>query len=421
MLGDHAVEAGALEAMEPVLRDAAIARARGEVDAPGRAGQRLLQRQRGARPGAGRAGPRRRGPAGRRPRTRTASPRRASPPATPPGAGAAAAVEVEAAVAGDHDLAVHHAARGQALPQDGRELGEIAVEGLQVAALDVDVVAVLEHDGAEAVPLRLEEPALAFRQLGGQLREHGLDGRLQHQRVRRAAMRPSAEAQPASKAQPGASRSITSGAWSDGIGLPLRASRSISAATVRCASGAGDQQVVDAHAEVLVEHARAVVPPRVAPGLRVPRAVGVDEAPAAEAREGLALRRRDVGAAVARPRVPDVDVLGGDVEVAAEDQRLGRLRRLLQPRREPLEPRELGRVERSSPRRGRWARRGTPPGRRRRRRRSSAPRPAARRPRRRRSCAGASGSPKLVTTSAMPQRLAMATPFHRPSPWCATS
>ena len=51
--------------------------------------------------------------------------------------------------------------------------------------------------------------------------------------ARRAAMRSSADAQPASKGWPGASRSITSGAWSEGIGLPLRASRSISAHTTR--------------------------------------------------------------------------------------------------------------------------------------------------------------------------------------------
>ena len=30
-------------------------------------------------------------------------------------------------------------------------------------------------------------------------------------------------------------------------------------------------------------------------------------------------------------------------------------------------------------------------------------------------------SPKLVTTSAIPTLLAMATPFHRPSPWWASS
>ena len=35
--------------------------------------------------------------------------------------------------------------------------------------------------------------------------------------------------------------------------------------------------------------------------------------------------------------------------------------------------------------------------------------------------AGRSGSPKFVTTSETPLRLAIATPFQRPSPWCASS
>src|SRR2546427_2359199 len=35
--------------------------------------------------------------------------------------------------------------------------------------------------------------------------------------------------------------------------------------------------------------------------------------------------------------------------------------------------------------------------------------------------AGSRGSPKLVTTFSIPHRLAMATPFHRPSPWCASA
>src|SRR5262249_25593807 len=56
-------------------------------------------------------------------------------------------------------------------------------------------------------------------------------------RPRRPAMRCSAEVQPASKTKPGSSMSITSGAWSEGIGFPLRASRSISAQTTRDLSG----------------------------------------------------------------------------------------------------------------------------------------------------------------------------------------
>ena len=122
VLGDHAVEAGALEAMEPVLRDAAIAGARGEVDAPGRAGQRLLQLRRGAA-------------AWGRPR-RSSSPRASRSKATNEAGIAVASlttrdaagcrrncsgVEVEAAVADDDDLPVDHAAGGEVLPEDGRD------------------------------------------------------------------------------------------------------------------------------------------------------------------------------------------------------------------------------------------------------------------------------------------------------------
>ena len=57
------------------------------------------------------------------------------------------------------------------------------------------------------------------------------------QRARRPAIRSAADAHPASKGCPGSSRSMTSGVWSDGSGLPFRASRSISAHTVRSASG----------------------------------------------------------------------------------------------------------------------------------------------------------------------------------------
>jgi len=35
--------------------------------------------------------------------------------------------------------------------------------------------------------------------------------------------------------------------------------------------------------------------------------------------------------------------------------------------------------------------------------------------------AGSRGSPKFVTTSSIPLRLAMATPFQRPSPWWASA
>ena len=58
------------------------------------------------------------------------------------------------------------------------ELGEVAIERPQVAALDEDVAAAAKHDGAEAVPLRLVEERAAGRELVGQLRQHRLDRRL---------------------------------------------------------------------------------------------------------------------------------------------------------------------------------------------------------------------------------------------------
>ena len=52
---------------------------------------------------------------------------------------------------------------GSAREQRVVQLGEVAVERPQVAALDVDLVAAAEDDGAEAVPLRLVEQAVARR------------------------------------------------------------------------------------------------------------------------------------------------------------------------------------------------------------------------------------------------------------------
>ena len=61
------------------------------------------------------------------------------------------------------------------------ELGEVAVERLEVAALDVDLVAVAEHDRPEAVPLGLEQPAVALGQAVAGLGEHRLDGWLERE------------------------------------------------------------------------------------------------------------------------------------------------------------------------------------------------------------------------------------------------
>jgi hypothetical protein len=66
-------------------------------------------------------------------------------------------VEVEALVAGQHDLAVDDAAIRQRGRQHGRQFGEVARERALVPRAQLDLVTVAEHDAAEAVPLRLEE------------------------------------------------------------------------------------------------------------------------------------------------------------------------------------------------------------------------------------------------------------------------
>ena len=57
------------------------------------------------------------------------------------------------------------------------QLGKIAIERPQVAALDEDVGRAAKDDRAKAVPLRLVQERWPRRQLVGQLREHRLDRR----------------------------------------------------------------------------------------------------------------------------------------------------------------------------------------------------------------------------------------------------
>ena len=90
-------------------------------------------------------------------------------------------LELERAVAGDHDLAVEHASLGQVRLERLGELGEVAIERLQVAALDVQLVAVAEHERPEPVPLGLEQPAVVRGQPGARLGQHRLDGWLERE------------------------------------------------------------------------------------------------------------------------------------------------------------------------------------------------------------------------------------------------
>ena len=62
------------------------------------------------------------------------------------------------------------------------QLGKVAVERPQVAALDEHVARAAKDDRAKAVPLRLVEKAVAGGQLVGELREHRLDRRRDRER-----------------------------------------------------------------------------------------------------------------------------------------------------------------------------------------------------------------------------------------------
>ena len=106
-----------------------------------------------------------------------------------------------------------------------------------------------------------------------------------------------------------------------------------------------DEQVVDAHPEVLVEAAGAIVPPGVAAGLGPMQAIGVDQSPVAEPGEGEPLGLRDVRSAVARHGIPHVRVRRGDVVVAAERHGFAGVTSFDEPPCQTVEPRELGPIE----------------------------------------------------------------------------
>ena len=171
-LGDHPVEAGTLELLEPVGGDRRVGGRGGEVD--GRVGsaqhplealtplrQRVLAQvvvalgEEVERDEARwRLGRQLRHPAGSRVDAHLQE------------------IEVETLLGGDHDLAVEHRAPGERVPQLLDELGEVPVERALVAAAELDLVAVAEHDAPEAVPLRLVEHPVGGRELADELREH---------------------------------------------------------------------------------------------------------------------------------------------------------------------------------------------------------------------------------------------------------
>jgi hypothetical protein len=182
-LGHHPVEAGALEAGEPVGGQRPVEGAGGEVHA-GRRGQSAFEQaaafgqgdveQRPIAQGQQVEGHERRRGLGRQP--------------VDAGLGRVDAllegVEVQAVGPGHHDLAVDHAPIGEGSPQRAEELREVAGEGPVVAGPQLELVAVAEHDAPEAVPLGLEPDGtrLGRGQLRSRLGQHGGE-RGQHRQV----------------------------------------------------------------------------------------------------------------------------------------------------------------------------------------------------------------------------------------------
>jgi hypothetical protein len=87
-------------------------------------------------------------------------------------------VEVEPARSRDHDLTVDDATIGQAAQEGVVQLGKVAVERPQLAALNEDIRAATEHDGPKSVPLRLVQEGAIDRELFRQLGEHRLERRI---------------------------------------------------------------------------------------------------------------------------------------------------------------------------------------------------------------------------------------------------
>ena len=171
-LGHDAVETGAFEAAEPVLRQGAIARRGGEVDRTRRVAEELVEfrppllqrraaqilvaerehiprdvgrrRLRGEKldAGLGRMNPQEQG------------------------------LEVQPGRADDDDLAVQDAALRERGGERRDELGKVPVHRLLVATLEQELVPVAKDERAEPVPLRLEEPALAAGEVFRGGREH---------------------------------------------------------------------------------------------------------------------------------------------------------------------------------------------------------------------------------------------------------
>ena len=84
-------------------------------------------------------------------------------------------VEVQAVAPHNDDLPVDDTAPGHVGLHGRHDLREVSRHRPLVAAAELDLVAVAEHDCAETIPLGLDEPDVRYRR--HRLGEHGRDGR----------------------------------------------------------------------------------------------------------------------------------------------------------------------------------------------------------------------------------------------------
>ena len=344
---------------------------------------------------------------GRRRRTRPASPRPSF--ATRDAAGwrrSWSASKSSPRVGRDDDLAVDDAALGQAgarAARPARGSSGRAASGRGSGCRSrrrrgTRCARKPSHFGSKSQPSPAGSSCASFASIGS---IGGSMGSRQPAAARRAAMRPSADGPARVEAEAPARRGRSRAARGRRASACPCAPRGRSPPTRRAvASGARRPAGGRCACRSSCGSCRRGSPTRCSARARGGAAGRRRRAPSAQSRaKACALRRRDVRPAVAGARVPDVDVGGRDVEVAAEHERLVGLRGLVEPAGEAVEPGELGLVEGRADRPAVRRVHADDADAAARRPRSSAPRRAARRRRRPRSARRRSGSPKFVTTS----------------------
>src|SRR5215813_6444457 len=93
-------------------------------------------------------------------------------------------IEVESPGAGDDDLPIHHTPLGKRGAEWFEQLWKVASHRPLVAATQLHLSTVAEHDGAKSVPLGLVDDVAGRRQLTHQARQHRRDRRLDGERHR---------------------------------------------------------------------------------------------------------------------------------------------------------------------------------------------------------------------------------------------